>query len=54
MSNIKPDDFRKHAAEEDFFRLAAIEIVSEQNEEFLAMDTAAIVNGWNSQTKKAR
>ena len=35
MSNIKPDDFRKHAAEEDFFRLAAIEIVSEQNEEFL-------------------
>lgn len=35
MSNIKPDDFRKHAAEEDFFRLAAIEIESEQNEEFL-------------------
>lgn len=35
MSNIKPDDFRKHAAEEDFFRLAAMEIESEQNEEFL-------------------
>lgn len=35
MSNIKPDDFRKHAAEEEFFRLAAMEIESEQNEEFL-------------------
>lgn len=35
MSNIKPDDFRKHAAEEDFFRLAAMEIESEQNDEFL-------------------
>lgn len=35
MSNIRPDDFRKHAAEEDFFRLAAMEIESEQNEEFL-------------------
>lgn len=35
MSNIKPDDFRKHAAEEDFFRLVAMEIESEQNEEFL-------------------
>lgn len=35
MSNIKPDDFRKYAAEEEFFRLAAMEIESEQNEEFL-------------------
>ena len=35
MSNIKPDDFRKHAAEEDFFRLAAMEIEAEQNDEFL-------------------
>lgn len=35
MSNIKPDDLRRQAAEEEFFRLAALEIESEQNEEFL-------------------
>ena len=35
MSDIKPNDFRKHAAEDEFFRLAAMEIESEQNEEFL-------------------
>lgn len=35
MSNIKPDDLRRQAAEEEFFRLAAMEIESEQNEEFL-------------------
>lgn len=34
MSNIKPDDLRRQAAEEEFFRLAALEIESEQNEEF--------------------
>ena len=31
MSNIKPNDFRKYDAEEEFFRLAAMEIESEQN-----------------------
>ena len=35
MSNIKPDDLRRQAAEDEFFRLAALEIESEQNEEFL-------------------
>lgn len=35
MSDIKPNDFRKHAAEDEFFRLAAMEIESEQNEKFL-------------------
>lgn len=35
MSNIKPNDFRKYDAEEEFFRLAAMEIESEQNEKFL-------------------
>lgn len=35
MSNIKPDDLRRQAADEEFFRLAALEIESEQNEEFL-------------------
>lgn len=35
MSNIKPDNIRRQAAEEEFFRLAAMEIESEQNEEFL-------------------
>lgn len=35
MSNIKPDNLRRQAAEEEFFRLAALEIESEQNEEFL-------------------
>lgn len=35
MSNIKPDDLRRQAADEEFFRLAALEIESEQSEEFL-------------------
>lgn len=35
MSNIKPDGLRRQAAEDEFFRLAALEIESEQNEEFL-------------------
>jgi len=35
MSNIRPDDLRRQAAEDEFFRLAAMEIESEQNEVFL-------------------
>ena len=35
MSNIRPDDLRRQAAEDEFFRLAAMEIESEQNEAFL-------------------
>lgn len=35
MSNISPDDLRRQAAEDEFFRLAAMEIESEQNEAFL-------------------
>lgn len=35
MSDIKLDEFRNQAAEEDFLRLAALEIDAEQNEAFV-------------------